>query len=372
MPFWKSAAVPAAAPAVPAPAAPPSTDDADALLRVLDAVGHCLQAYAHDVFDMPGHPAETSAALLRAWQRHVVTGAPRPGDASGGGAPVGGRDWAGLAQVFRAHRRREHDYVVGAIGDLRDALWATVETVHRTATLESSADAETTAHLARAREAITRVRTDPRVTDEVLDAVARIEAVARARQQATREQYGVLARTLDAVGQQLEEARRESTTDALTGLGNRKHFDVSLARARHLATLDRRPVTLLLIDADGLKAINDGHGHQAGDAALTGIARALARTFLRQGDTLCRIGGDEFAVLLAGTDAATAHRLAHRFCDALAGDPHATADAPPALAASCGVAELGATEPVEAWFARADRALYAAKRDALRCVVVAD
>jgi diguanylate cyclase (GGDEF)-like protein len=338
---------------------------------VHDALGQWLQAYAHQVFDMPGQPAVETGAFLKGWHRHVMVGAPRPGGDDAPAAPIAERDWAGAVQAFRAHRRHEHEYVLSTIGELRDALWATVETVHRTATLEHTADEETATQLARAREAITRVGAEPQLTHEVLDAVARIAAIARARQEATREQYGALARTLDVVGQQLEEARRESTTDALTGLGNRKLFDLVLGRARQLATLGRTTVALVLIDADGLKGINDGFGHQAGDAALVGLARALVRTFMRQGDALCRIGGDEFAVILPNTDMETAVRLTRRFGATLGEWSHPDARITGALEASCGVAVLLEAETVETWVARADAALYAAKRDPLQRVVAA-
>lgn len=372
MPFWKPAPspVPPVAPVSPSPEGEASA--VDALRRVHDAFGQWLQAYAHHVFDMPGHPATESGATLKGWHRHLMVGSAPPGGDDAPAAPIEERDWAGALQAFRAHRRREHDHVLSAIGELRDALWATVETVHRTATLEHSADTETAVQLARARDAITRVGAEPQLTHEVLDAVARIEAIARARQQATREQYGALARTLDVVGQQLEEARRESTTDALTGLGNRKLFDVVVGRARQLAGLGRTPVALVLIDADGLKGINDGFGHPAGDAALVGLARALVRTFMRQGDTLCRIGGDEFAVVLPNTDRDTAVRLAGRFGATLGEWRHPDARVTTVLEASCGVAVLRDEETTDDWVARADAALYAAKRDPLRRVVAAD
>ncbi|MCU0626651.1 MAG: GGDEF domain-containing protein [Gemmatimonadaceae bacterium] len=298
-----------------------------------------------------------------------MRGAPRPGSEERVALPVGERDWTGAVHAYRAHRREEQDYVQSAIAELRDALWGVVETVHRTATIEHAADTETSAQLARARVAIGRL--DPgQVKQEVLEAVSRIEQVARERQQRTREHYTALSRSLDAVGRQLEEAKRESTTDALTGLGNRKLFDLVTARARSLATLNGQAVSLIMIDADGLKAINDTFGHPVGDAAIVGIGKALARTFLRQGDVLCRIGGDEFAVILANTDGETAQRLATRFVGALAEWRHPDEDVVAELSASCGVAVLGAHEPIEEWIRRADAALYQAKGDATRRTVL--
>lgn len=360
MPFWKSAP--------PAPGGGAPDPDSESLSAVLDAFGAWLAAYTAGGFETPGYGSAGAITELEAWHRHAMRGTPRPGrDDPEGALPVAARDWGGVVRAYRAHRRMEHDYVTHTIAELRDALWGVVETVHRTATLEQAGDTETGAHLERARGAIARLPAS-QVKDEVLEAVTRIAEVARARQEATRAQYAALARTLDSLGEQLEEAKRDSTTDALTGLGNRKLFDTVLPRARHLAALGGQPCTLLLIDADGLKTVNDSLGHQAGDAALVAIAKCLARTFLRQGDILCRIGGDEFAVVLPGTDAQTAERLAQRFITALEAWPHAEPRIAPLFGASCGVAPLDPDDDVDAWVRRADGALYTAKRDPLRRV----
>lgn len=362
MPFWKSA---------PAAGGQPPETDAAALAPILDAFGAWLAAYTAGAFETPGYGTPDARTELEQWHRHATRGTARPGHDDGAASVgVAARDWAGIVRAFRAHRRTEHDYVVTTIAELRDALWGVVETVHRTATLEQSGDAETGTQLERARGAIARLAPG-QVKDEVMDAVARITESARARQQATRQQYMALARSLDALGAQLEEARRESTTDALTGLGNRKLFDTVLPRVHHLAALGGHACTLVMLDADGLKAVNDTLGHPVGDAALVAIGKCLARTFLRQGDTLCRIGGDEFAVILQNTDGPTAERLAQRFVGALEEWPHEDARVTPLFGASCGIAQLAPGDDPDAWVRRADEALYAAKRDALRRVRLA-
>lgn len=91
-------------------------------------------------------------------------------------------------------------------------------------------------------------------------------------------------------------ARSLSLVDELTGLYNRRGFTTLAERHLQLAARGKRPAFLLFADLDGLKAINDGHGHRAGDGALVAAAQALQRTF-RATDVLGRIGGDEFTVL---------------------------------------------------------------------------
>ena len=98
------------------------------------------------------------------------------------------------------------------------------------------------------------------------------------------------------------EMARLSRTDALTGLANRRRFEHALARAVEDARRTGKPLSLLVVDADHFKRCNDTYGHAVGDEVLKGLARCLAASVHRPGDLACRVGGEEFAVLLPGTD----------------------------------------------------------------------
>jgi len=105
---------------------------------------------------------------------------------------------------------------------------------------------------------------------------------------------------------EIERLRELAYTDRLTGIANRAAFEEKLAEV----VADRRTYTLIYIDLDGFKAVNDGHGHEAGDAVLQNVAEVL-RDSLREGDFLARLGGDEFAILTRAKDApGLAERLA--------------------------------------------------------------
>lgn len=145
--------------------------------------------------------------------------------------------------------------------------------------------------------------------------------------------------------------RHRASTDPLTGLGHRGAFSEALG-ASH-----RRPIAtaVALCDLDRFKELNDRLGHQAGDRALVAAVRALEGA-LRRGDLLFRLGGDEFAALLAVRDEREALAAAHRMRAAVA-----ASDA--GLTVSIGVAVSGPDEGDESLVGRADRALYAAKRD---------
>jgi diguanylate cyclase (GGDEF)-like protein len=156
------------------------------------------------------------------------------------------------------------------------------------------------------------------------------------------------------IGRVHDRLRESALTDPLTGLYNRRHFTDRLAIELRRASRSRAPLSVLLLDVDGLKAINDQTGHDGGDCALREVAQAIRRT-CRMTDVDARIGGDEFAVLAPDTSCTHAAQLAERIRLALSERTSATV--------SVGVADLDcAREPrAEALFTAADAALYQAK-----------
>ncbi|GAB6843544.1 diguanylate cyclase (GGDEF)-like protein [Methylorubrum rhodinum] len=160
------------------------------------------------------------------------------------------------------------------------------------------------------------------------------------------------------------ELARLSHTDGLTGLANRRRFDEALALRWAEARRSGEPLALLVVDADHFKRTNDRYGHSVGDAVLRGLGARLAGGARRPGDLACRIGGEEFAILLPGTDRGGALRLAAGLHAAVAGlaIPAAGID-PGTVTVSIGLA-VGPEGPDDTGhdlYRRADAALYAAK-----------
>jgi len=336
--------------------------DAFDIAPLLDAFGQVLSAYAKGSFDLPDMSSSEAGEELERWRRHTVLGVPLEKSAGGPSLSAAQRDFRGAARAFTDHRLREKRYVESALADLRDALWACVERVHTVAQADMQADEATSMQISRVQTAIHGIETSA-VKNEVLQAISAITDISRSRRDTQQIAFGLLAERIDQLGSQLEEAKRESETDTLTGLGNRKRFERAAQRAVQIHTLNRAPLSLVLIDLDHLKQINDSYGHSAGDATLQAISGSLTKVFLRESDVICRMGGDEFVVILAGTDEQIAQRLAERVVQQVAstGAPFAT-EAPP-LSASVGYAAYHAAEGVDAWLGRADAALYRAKKE---------
>ena len=183
---------------------------------------------------------------------------------------------------------------------------------------------------------------------------------------------GAIAATALEIVWEIEEVNRRAETDPLTGLANRRRFDESLQR--ELSQSDRfgHPVSLVLVDIDHFKRVNDSHGHEAGDAVLRTVSRMLADG-VRTVDLCARFGGEELAILLPQTTAAGAFELADRLRRRIAGRPVKYNDAEIAVTASFGVASYPeVVHTRDALFQAADAALYGAKHDGRNCVRLAD
>ncbi len=173
--------------------------------------------------------------------------------------------------------------------------------------------------------------------------------------------------------QQRKELTRLAYTDALTGLDNRARLldlaEAELRRARRYV----RPLSLLMVDIDDFKGINDAHGHAAGDQALVSIARALLRS-VRGCDLVGRLGGEEFGIVLPETNRDKAHELAERLRGAVEASSLESEVIPPGTrcTVTVGVTELqGAEDGLREMLNRADTALYDGKRSGRNRVIVA-
>ncbi len=170
-----------------------------------------------------------------------------------------------------------------------------------------------------------------------------------------------------------EQLKAISLTDGLTQVANRRRFDERLAVEWNRACRQRHPLSLLMLDIDHFKHINDRFGHLVGDDCLVSVAGLCANEIQRSGDLLARYGGEEFSVLLPATSDQGARSVAERLRTVIADNPVYPGDgtSPINLTVSIGVATMtpaSSTEP-EALIRRADEALYQAKESGRNRVV---
>ena len=175
-----------------------------------------------------------------------------------------------------------------------------------------------------------------------------------------------LAEQLQKITELNQQLEVLATTDSLTGLHNRRAFEHSLSLEVDIVERRSTPLSLVTIDVDHFKQINDNHGHAAGDKALQTIATLLTSS-ARNIDVVARIGGEEFAVILPNTDAASSLAAAERMRATVANADWS--DTP--LTISLGIAMLLKSETASSLLARADKALYSAKQNGRNRVVQA-
>ena len=205
------------------------------------------------------------------------------------------------------------------------------------------------------------------VNDYLLRPIDKNEMLARVRTQIKKKRY--TERLRDNVQMSIEAA----ITDALTGLHNRRYMETHLASLVEQAHARGKPLTVLVLDIDFFKKVNDTHGHDAGDDVLREFALRLKKS-IRGIDLACRLGGEEFVVVMPDTDMAVATMVAERLRRRIAADPFPIhkGERKVAVTISIGLAALAGPDDAAAnVLKRADQALYKAKRDG-RNRVVAD
>ncbi|MEJ5978365.1 sensor domain-containing diguanylate cyclase [Novosphingobium sp. PS1R-30] len=182
-------------------------------------------------------------------------------------------------------------------------------------------------------------------------------------------QIAILKSLAALVVDQLE-LRNMADRDSLTGALTRRAFVAEVDRKITLFDRGQRPAALVMLDIDHFKRVNDTHGHAVGDKVIRAVVQACQGT-RRPADTLGRLGGEEFCLLLAETTEAAAIQAAQRFCYGLR-NLVIDNDPPLRVTASFGVAAIGADRmTADLWLAAADSALYEAKRNGRNRVAVA-
>jgi two-component system, cell cycle response regulator len=194
-------------------------------------------------------------------------------------------------------------------------------------------------------------------TDYLVEPIDGSEVLARARTQVRRSRYYELLRANYERGLSL------ALTDALTGLYNRRYMEQHLHELFARMRVSGKPLCMVLGDIDKFKAINDEHGHAAGDEVLKTVAKRLA-DHLRAFDMVIRLGGEEFACVLPDVDIASARIVAERLRLAICSQPFTVGEnaTPIDVSISIGLAEAGPQETAGSVLDRADRAMYRAKQ----------
>lgn len=337
--------------------------------RALDTAAALLRILGDNAFDTEEMKAREVRISAEAWARHLLLASPHPERPESGGQAMQARDFAGARRFVEGLRRAELRFVQRALSDFRQVVWSVVQNVHRALSVDGDDDRLTRDQIERLKGAIESNSLD-QLRREATAVATSLSNMISARERRRSDQVEMLGLELKSLHQRLEEARKTSETDALTGLYNRRALDAYIERVVEFDGLTGVPVTLMLLDVDNFKKINDVFGHPVGDEALRTLGRELLRVFLRKCDFVARYGGEEFAVVMRDTSIKDSRNLAERMRERIAG-VKVPGQPEIQLTVSVGLSGLRSTEDLKDWIARADNALLTAKRMGKDRVVVA-
>lgn len=343
----------------------PSSDDARGMLadEALDALAFLLRS-------MGGTGAEPDERdELERWALHVLLQAPVPVSAPEHVTPPGKRDWPRLRARIGAILQSRQATADHAIGTLRDTLTTFTQNLVQALAEDRDDDARARVVLDRLRDAAEH-RSVAEVRQHAFEAVEALSDLLAHREERYEKRLSELSERASRLESRLTTAQQEQLIDALTRLTNRRGFDLDLDRAMDAFLRFRERATLLLLDIDHFKQINDTHGHVVGDAVLREFANLLAHAFPRRGDCVARYGGEEFAVILHGSEKVDGHRLAERFLARLRKLEIDLGDEKLRVTCSVGITSVRDGDDRRTLTVRADRALYAAKEGGRDRIVV--
>ncbi len=214
-------------------------------------------------------------------------------------------------------------------------------------------------------------RIDPAAMKDLVGELINATKLIGQRNQTLEAQLSQSSQKISALQTRLDQARRDALTDALTGIGNRKSFDLAIQFRAQQAAEQRTDLCLLIMDIDHFKKFNDTYGHRVGDQVLKLVGARLKQT-VTGSDSAARYGGEEFALLLPQTRLADAIDKADKFRTGLGAHSlknRTTGQVYGAVTMSIGVARYRLGEQLESFITRADQALYRAKKDGRNRVI---
>lgn len=264
-------------------------------------------------------------------------------------------------QYFNSHRLEEYSFVQKTFDDFRGIIWDFVDQLSEDLAFENQSDLEIQQNLEQLKDAVeaNSIDTLKQHSRHFIDSYTEYQTRKDRRKS---ERITSVRKNLDTVKKQLHEAHSSLRQDHLTKAFNRKSFEEQAKNVWNQHSLYGKNCSLIILDIDFFKKINDNYGHDMGDFILQECVRTLKEIFNRDVDCVARIGGEEFAILLPDYQAEHVMKKAEVALQKIRSETYIKGELKLQFTVSMGLAELQKNETVEQWVKRADVALYESKQ----------
>lgn len=345
---------------------PPSSNDDTITDGALDTLECVIRTMGSDSFPLADE-ADSSAFAEQCdeFATHVENGA---AVTSAGiiQSIDGAREWGQVRRFFIDRRHNETEYVTSRVQDYR----ACVEDLVTGLRQIGQRDQDTEQSVKQSLDTIDRAvgaGALPEIRVALQNTIKNVSETFTEQKRNYEEQIRTLNDRMSNLRKDLVVVREEMKRDTLTEVFNRGAFDAAIKRSVNTYFILKQPTTLVMIDIDAFKSVNDKWGHAAGDDVLRSIGECLERSFIRKSDIVARYGGDEFGIILNDTTAIQSKALIERFFEQLKSVVVPYSVKGTTVTCSAGYTEIGADDSVESLIVRADKALYQAKASGRDC-----
>lgn len=345
--------------------------------NAVDTIAGILREYGRFGFDIEVMEAEDLRRHCDTWARHILTGTPPPSDRQDQedsrqlqSIALHQRHLPNLLHFFRNHRRDEQAAVFNSAKGMRGLISDMTNGLRISISEDKASDDRVREEMA-SMNSMLQSNSLEEIREKLGKTIELVTQVTQERQQRYENQLESMGERVRALRADLIALREKVDMDALTRLYNRGAFDAVLTRQTDYSFLSGQTMSLIMLDLDDFKRINDNHGHPAGDLVLRKVADTLVREFPRRSDFIARYGGEEFVIILVDIVPEEQTSIANRLLESIRSLNIDYEGTELRVTASIGVSACRPEDNAEMLLKRTDDALYQAKQDGRDRVVVA-
>ncbi|AGH94655.1 GGDEF domain-containing protein [Pseudobdellovibrio exovorus] len=265
-----------------------------------------------------------------------------------------------IRQFFSSYRIDEYSYIQNTFDDFKRIVWDFADQLSEDLQFESTKEKQLATNLKDLKEAVD-ANSIELLRSKSRDFINSYVEYQHQKNELRNKRIQSTKKNLDTVKKQLMEAHSNLNIDHLTSANNRKSFDEYLKKLMQMQALNQTPLSLIMLDIDYFKKINDSYGHDIGDFVLKECVKTMKEVFTKEDEMVARIGGEEFVVVLPNHSAEHAVIRAEELQKRIRNEVFIQGDIDIRFTVSMGIAQLLKDENTSDWLKRADLALYQSK-----------